>query len=358
VEGKSIRITGFTFRDGSTNAINISGTCKTFRIDHIKFDNLTNRGVAVDGYTYGVIDHCQFVGTNVFPGVLVREDTQTGGVASWKRPLALGTDKAVYVEDCTFEFVNFAGGRVSIDSSTGSRWVFRHNHVKNQNIGWHDANTGTQRGSFSWEVYDNVIEYDVGVWTAMVSRGGTGVMFNNKFIAPIFNWGSPIYITNYRSVTGNNLGAPWTPHCDGVRDYMWSDVSGNCTTPGEVNSRGATCVQIDGHLDSTGYPCIDQLGRSCDTYGDGIQDLEPAYIWNNTNGDGTVVYPLKVPATVSMHLKEGRDFFNGIPRPGYTPYVYPHPLATDESFNVTDKSFNYLIYKRHKKNPEASLIEH
>src|SRR5438045_2195427 len=26
-------------------------------------------------------------------------------------------------------------------------------------------------------------------------------------------------------------------------------------------------------------------------------------------------------------IKEGRDFFNNTPKPGYTPYTYPHPLT-------------------------------
>ena len=28
-------------------------------------------------------------------------------------------------------------------------------------------------------------------------------------------------------------------------------------------------------------------------------------------------------------LQEGRDYFNDTPMPGYTPFVYPHPLVTD-----------------------------
>jgi len=27
-------------------------------------------------------------------------------------------------------------------------------------------------------------------------------------------------------------------------------------------------------------------------------------------------------------VKDGVDFFNGVPKPGYTPYAYPHPLVT------------------------------
>lgn len=333
VDGKSVRISGFTFK-GSGPMINVTGTSKAFRIDHIKFDSLSAQAVLVDGYTYGVIDHCQFVGQNVFTGVHVFDTTSKGGAAAWNRPLTLGTEKAVYVEDCVFDFGAYSPGIVGIDSRTGGRFVFRHNRVRNQGIGDHDAETQGQRGTFSWEIYENVFEFSEGLWVAINMRGGTGVIFNNKFTAPVFNYGSPLRMTSYRS-TGAGHGIPWNVACDGTKDYMWSDVSNNCSTPGQVNANGAVCVQMDGHLDSTGYPCIDQLGRTYDANGDGIQDLDPAYEWNNTNGTGGIMYRWIIASEVSQHLKEGRDYFRGIPKPGYTPYTYPHPLVTGGGGNST-----------------------
>jgi len=44
---------------------------------------------------------------------------------------------------------------------------------------------------------------------------------------------------------------------------------------------------------------------------------EPCYGWNNT-------FPL---STGQGSIKEGRDFFNGTPKPGYRAYTYPHPLT-------------------------------
>jgi hypothetical protein len=53
------------------------------------------------------------------------------------------------------------------------------------------------------------------------------------------------------------------------------------------------------------------------------QALEPCYFWKNTlNGQptsGTSIYP---------NIQEGRDYYNGKPMPGYTPFTYPHPLLT------------------------------
>lgn len=50
---------------------------------------------------------------------------------------------------------------------------------------------------------------------------------------------------------------------------------------------------------------------------------DPTYVWNNTlNGRvGKLV-------SGSPHVKDGVDFFNGTPKPGYTPYTYPHPLVS------------------------------
>lgn len=51
--------------------------------------------------------------------------------------------------------------------------------------------------------------------------------------------------------------------------------------------------------------------------------LEGIYCWSNTwNGvhsEETSLYP---------GLQEGRDFYNDTPKPGYTPFVYPHPLVS------------------------------
>jgi hypothetical protein len=58
------------------------------------------------------------------------------------------------------------------------------------------------------------------------------------------------------------------------------------------------------------------------------------YVWGNTlNG---------VPINIGSgypNIQENRDFFNGIPKPGYTPLVYPHPLAAvqnSDAFALTN----------------------
>jgi hypothetical protein len=315
-DGRPFRITGFTFSTGGTQ-ISITGTCKNFRVDHCKFTS--GPGVHIDGYTYGVIDHCQFTASSPFTGVWAFGNNRDSGNASWSTPLSLGTADAVYVEDCLFSFDNYQDSIAAIDSRSGGRYVFRYNTVKNEIFANHDACSTQQRGTFSWEIYNNTFTYtrDIGICRAANQRGGTGVIFNNTFTATAFNCGGPLGITNYRSFT-SGCQNPWANLCDNNVDRMCSNLMNNCTTDGDCTG-GAICINIDGHEDQTGYPCRDQIGRTTN------QTLSPVYAWNNTaNGAPTNVYVYNA----KQHIVEGRDFFNDIQRPGYTPYTYPHPLTS------------------------------
>lgn len=89
-----------------------------------------------------------------------------------------------------------------------------------------------------------------------------------------------------------------------------------------------------------GYPCLDQIGRASDADGDGEQNLEPMYEWNNridyedngsyeTNGNFVVVSQEAsgcIDPSIANHIQKNRDFYNDTQMPGYTSYTYPHPL--------------------------------
>ena len=53
--------------------------------------------------------------------------------------------------------------------------------------------------------------------------------------------------------------------------------------------------------------------------------LEPIYAWNNTLNSTPNFVTI---ANVDPILQANRDFFTNTPKPGYTPYVYPHPLVS------------------------------
>jgi hypothetical protein len=58
--------------------------------------------------------------------------------------------------------------------------------------------------------------------------------------------------------------------------------------------------------------------------------IEGMYSWNNTYpADGTHIN-FNPPPYSTPFLREGRDYFSDTPLPGYTPYVYPHPLVSGD----------------------------
>ena len=151
-KGKPFRITGFTFNGTSdgNGVIHIEGTCKDFRIDHCKIDDVGGVTIGVRGYTYGVIDHCTFTGDMY--AIFVR--AAFPGDASWQRPLGLGTADAVYIEDCIFDYTN--GNFPVVDAQSGGRYALRHNVVNNSYAVTHGTESGyPERGTFSYEIYEN-----------------------------------------------------------------------------------------------------------------------------------------------------------------------------------------------------------
>ena len=91
----------------------------------------------------------------------------------------------------------------------------------------------------------------------------------------------------------------------------------------------------DSFVITNGYPARDQIGRTSGTEqvdGFTVQKSEPLYEWNNML-DGRPVHFKPRSAHVKSYLQEGRDYINKDKTElGYKPYVYPHPLATDETF--------------------------
>jgi hypothetical protein len=307
-EGKPWRVTGITFIGKAvpdSHIMNINGTCKNFRIDHCKFTN-TNAFTIFD-YTYGLIDHCTFYCNIDFgcTSIYIGCDNAT----AWERPLTLGTSNAVYVEDCYWSFLSGQNNynTNAIHGMNGARYVYRYNTMNTKIEQYGCTNGG--RAPVSGEVYENKIFF--GAWTAVGPAGGTGVYFNNTFGGTWYN--PPLMAFDLKTCPGNCC-CSMAGRCDG-------------TDP------------LDGNLPGMmGYPCIDQVGR-----GPGfevvseitVQKSEPAYEWNNTwdGNDLNFGYHGGLGCTSPSqqdHVQEGRDFYNDLSRPGYVPYVYPHPLVTGE----------------------------
>ena len=108
------------------------------------------------GDIWGVVDHCTFDSSDEqHQGVSVNHSSwnhDPGGWAdySYEDPLHLGTDRAVYVEDCTFIGQGTAG---VMDGTWGGRFVFRHNTVTDAFLGMHGTEGQRFRGLRSFEIY-------------------------------------------------------------------------------------------------------------------------------------------------------------------------------------------------------------
>lgn len=301
---KPFRVTGFTFRGmrrGSSTApgIQVSSGSRGWRIDHCTLDATGTHGRGIIAAGSGVIDHCTFV--NTYQGVSVIGD----GDDSWAAPLSLGTADAVYVESCVFDYDEPYDG--ALDAYGGARYVFRHNTVKNTNLGHHGFDSGNYRSTFSHEIYGNsFLAGQARIWCVFRSRGGTGVLFDNAASGDV---GAGFLLVNYRTCC----------LCDDPEHCHT-----NCSSWGRCDGTNP----LDGNEDATGYPCRDQVGRGT------AQSPEPVYEWNNTvNGEDADIavndpWGCSGPS-MADHIREGRDFHNDTPRPGYTPYPYPHPLTLD-----------------------------
>ncbi|MBN2005853.1 MAG: hypothetical protein JXA21_21020 [Anaerolineae bacterium] len=335
IDASGFRITGFTFtgmkrRSSTEKAIQMSGDCRGWRIDHCTFDvsasEIGEQGSGVTLTGKGVVDHCTFL--NTYTSVVFMGD----GDASWERPPALGSAGAIYAEDNVMNNTAIVGDGAT-DGYNGARYVFRHNTVLNARAGHHGFDSGGYRSPHSFEIYANTFHWTVpNSWYTWRSRGGTGVVFDNVITGDV-SGGLSFGVVNYRTCCCNwctNVdpaapGYPCTPFT-----ACAAPLHSNCGQWGRCDGQNP----LDGNLDATGYPCKDQTGRTTDSDGDGIQDAAPVYVWNNTLNGADAQLTVSDPwgcDTPSMadHIQEGRDFFNGIPRPDYMPYVYPHPLTQD-----------------------------
>jgi len=222
---------------------------RDFRVTDCRFERFGLAGVHTRGACRGVVDHCLFVDNfkkpinNVGYGVVVY------GTGEWREGITPGTAEAVFIEDC-----RFTGSRHAVASNGGASYVFRHNHVygndNSQAVDCHGPGYGSKHGTQWIEVYGNTIERPVGGSTAMVLRGGGGVVYANTIrdyrssmvltldFDPKIDWAAPYPIAEQIAnmwVWGNTLdGRPTEPavpprsanHIRTGRDYFTEPMPG------------------------------------------------------------------------------------------------------------------------------------
>ncbi len=323
----NVRITGFTFDGNFQNGQFFSGGWgtagnKDFRLDHNKFMNRpysTNNSITTYGYSYGVIDHNQFLNT-------CDETMSFGsdGSTSYTRSGVGGyTNGTVFIEDNTFTLTNAGisgcgadSAENVFDSNSGPRITFRHNTVTNASgLRWQKAleahgfesefapPAGDARGVYSVEVYENtfITNWPGSGIIGIKMRGGKGVIYNNVFMqgtscSGTCSWGSPVFVSNYRSDSANSSSVVKTA-MNRAGYTQW------CHTR-QSDEGGLTCEGCGGVYGV----CRDQISN--------------LYVWGNT--DNTVA--VDGGGYIQSDIVAGKNYFNTA-MPGYTPYRYPHPLT-------------------------------
>jgi len=349
----SFRIGNMTLTGGvTTDVIKVTSAAIAavpsgrWRIDHIHFNFRSSQrsGVHVSGVNYGLVDHNVF---DWYQGIVIRhsfglnsEDcsglgsnyaTYAGNFAS-SLPADFGTNNFVFVEDNTFTSYRNDGVPMDVyDSSAGGgRVVFRYNNVKNGRF-YNHWTRGCEVAAQVMEVYNN--SWTLGSTSnadpGQVARieGGTGVFFNNY---STYNNGAPYIVLDDRRSGGfggpvsNEAGAGTWGYCDGT--HKWDGNAGDPSAPG--------------------WPCLGQIGRAPGVSlaalaaGTAEQASAPFYLWNNGTDPGCATgggctnsigaYP--APASYirnTPHPNGQVDYMdNNTPKPGYSPYAYPHPLVS------------------------------
>lgn len=324
------RISGITFEgisnSGGVISINAGGTNKAtnWRIDHNHFKDVTGRAISVGAYASGsgygadwpaLIDSNRFSATARFKAIEAYGGSLTTH-GSWDDTLTLGGSDFLFIENNYFVHSTMAEGVSSIDGDTGARYVIRYNNFTNGDISAHGVEVSIDpiikwRSTHGWEIYENYFNSTVSHAFQLNIRGGTGVIYKNRFngTATLFKPIRYLYERGDLYSAAGDRGCTISGSCDGSSSY-------------DGNQSG-----------KYGYGCYQQIGAT----GSAGTTSMPVYQWGNSY-NGAADEDLLSEITFSgdcpyQHVQFGRDVIkNGLtPKPGYTAYTYPHPLTTAAS---------------------------
>lgn len=357
-DGTAFRLTSMGFT--GSGGIFIDGRFSSFRMDHVKFINVSGEAVTVGFYTwpkglpaiYPLLDHITYTSNVCVPFM-----KQFGSASSWTAPDSWGTVSALYLEDSTITY-NVAAldsNCDALDMEQGAQAVIRHNTFTNAMLLPHDTGSTPQaRGMRIREIYANTFVcsgvVDCGN-QAIAFRGGSTIAYDNKI--PLCQGSCTSAPSGWESATWTQIqrltdvgGGPWTTLCNSTQAKVCSDFRSHCSggthpacgtdeSPGQacaINTCGgaASCgicqstpsvdadcgsgntalPYIDGNSTAGGYACRDQTGRGRDSADHLSQAVTPVYWWNNIDSNtGNQITTIRVADINNGYIQANQDYY-------------------------------------------------
>jgi hypothetical protein len=324
------RISGFSIVSEAANSnykyalVGVYGTTKNFRADNIQFTlalfpefNAVPTAYEFYGYTTGVLDHSIFNLADRGAAFIVHYNNYGGGVEgdeSWAAAPGFGGPDFLFFEDNQIK--NFGSGGTVNDCYHAGKWVIRYNDIQGASIGQTHptGGSGRARGCRAWEAYMNRITLGTnGTWqfNAFFLSSGSGVIWGHNAPQGYDNW---ITLHSMRVPGSSNYNQTPPPNGWGFFKSIYDMVTAGFDQPGKGRS----------DLLTGPFPNVRNVTKSCNISATCTPDqaTEGVYEWSNTFWSAARKFAVYEPSV----LLSGRDYFPDTPKPGYTPYVYPHPL--------------------------------
>jgi len=309
-----------------SSLIAVYGRNKQFRWEGIRCD--TTQGAYPDfnygvvtcfdfwGQVHGVLHNSEFNFADRGGAFVIHGDGE--GDDAWAKDAGFGTDAFLFFE--TNKITNLGSGGTVNDCYHGGKAVIRYNDIQGASLAQTHptGGSGRARGCRALDVYKNNSRLGL--------DGKTN--FNAGFISggELLFWGNVMPLTHSNMLTwhsmrvpgGSNYGQVDPPSGWGYFRSLYDLVDSAFDQPGRGKSD---------RLSGT-FPSVRNDTKSCLISPTCTPDQATAgsYVWDNqwTNpgmgGSENAIY--------EEIVRLGRDVFT-TPKPGYTPYVYPHPLAAD-----------------------------
>jgi len=233
-----VRITGFTFTDGTGGESNGVVTFQSgpfgqvaYRFDHNHLKSNSGGAFVKLADSYGLADHNLLTETGnsgMNPPFVIYGDGASRGYQGWNAPTLEGSNQAVYLEQNTYNS-NHIGTEGFYDAYAGAKIVARFNSLVNaQDSGGHGTDSGQYRSTVLTETYGNTFTNTAGIAIGSFTvRGGVTIFWGNTFTGTSSWTGVSLGYFRLTLVTDSYT---WGSAVAGLR---WVPLS---TTPTDINS--------------------------------------------------------------------------------------------------------------------------